>query len=66
MRDYVTRSKFTTKPRLHYNFSHPLHVHTVHTWVFFKIVLLWDLVHAKIYKFEIRKRGLVVKLVTLR
>ena len=43
-------------------FCHPLDVHTVRTWVFFTIVLLWDLVQAKIYKFEIRKRGLVVKL----
>ena len=42
-------------------FSHPLDVHTIRTWVFFTIVLLWDLVHANIIKLEIRKRGLVVK-----
>ena len=47
-------------------FFYALHVHTARMWVFFTIVLgLWDLVHAKIYKFEIRKRGLVVKLASL-
>ena len=35
---------------------------TVRTWVFFTFLLLWDLPHAKIYKFDFRIRGLVVKL----
>ena len=62
--------KITTKPPSHQAsfvliFSHPLDVHTVRTCVFFTIVLPWDLVQAKIYKFEIQKRGLVVKLDSL-
>ena len=61
MQDYIRCSKLTTKPRMHLFFSHPLDVHTVRTWVFFPIVLLRVLFQAKIYKFEIRKRGLVVK-----
>ena len=41
------------------------HVLTVYTWGIFSSLLLWEFVHDKMYKFGIRKRGLVVKLASL-
>ena len=49
MRDYVTFSKFTTKPRLREIFSNFRCLRVVFTWVFFSSLLLWELVHDKIY-----------------
>ena len=49
MRDYVTCSKFTTKPRLRDNFSNLSCLRVVFTWVFFSSLLLWELAHNKIY-----------------
>ena len=49
--------KFTTKPR----FSHHLDMqHSSHVG-FFTSLLLWDSAQAKIYKFDFRHGGLVVK-----
>ena len=60
--DYVSCSKFTPKPRLHEIRLNLWHVHTVNTWVLFSSlrIPIW-----KIYKFGLRKRGLVVKLASL-
>jgi len=48
MRDYVTCSKVTTKPRLHDIFSDLRFPRDVFTWLFFSSWLLWELVHNKI------------------
>ena len=48
MRDYVTCSKFTTKPRLYNIFSNFCCPRVVFTWVFFSSSLLWELAHDKI------------------
>ena len=60
MRDYVTCSKFTTKPRLYDIFSNFRCPRVVFTWVFLSSWLLWELVHDKIWILHPAKRGLVV------
>ena len=65
MHDDILCLKFTTKPRLHKLFLTLCHLCAVFTWVFFSSSLLWELVHDKIYKFALRKRGLVVKLASV-
>ena len=65
IRDYVTCSKFTTKPRLCgicSNFRCP---HVVFTWVFFLCWLFWELAQEKNLHFALSKRGLVVILAGL-
>ena len=47
MRDYVTCSKFTTKPRYGDIFSNFRCPRIVVTWVFFSSLLLWELAHDK-------------------
>ena len=49
MRDYVTFSKFTTKPRLGDIFSNFRCLRVVFTWAFVSSLLLWKLFHDKIY-----------------
>ena len=49
MRDYVTCSKVTTKPRLRDIFSDLHFLRDIFTWVFFSSWLLWKLVQDKIY-----------------
>ena len=49
MRDYVTCSKFVTKPRLRDIFSKFHCLHVVFMWAFLSSLLLWELVHDKIY-----------------
>lgn len=49
MRDYVARSKFTTKPRYFLTETFRRCLRFVFTWVFFSSLLLWELVHDKIY-----------------
>ena len=51
MRDYVTFSKFTTKPRLRDIFSNFRCLRVVFMWAFFSSLLLWELFHDKIYIF---------------
>ena len=61
MRDYVTCSKFTTKPRLYDIFSNFRFPRVVFTWVFLSSWLLWELAHDKIWILHYpAKRGLVV------
>ena len=52
MHDYVSYSKFTTKPCLHKILLNLWYVHAVYTchWVFFSSLMLWKFVHGKIYK----------------
>ena len=52
MRDYVTFSKFTTKPRLLDIFSNFLFLRVVFTWAFFLSLLPWELLHDRIYIFH--------------
>ena len=49
MRDYVTFSKFTTKPRVRDIFSNFHCLCVVFTWAFFSSLLLWELFHDKMY-----------------
>ena len=65
MHDYVSSQKFTTKPRLHEILVNLWHVHTVYTWILFSSLVFWEFVHDKIFKFRLRKRGLVAKLASL-
>ena len=62
MHDDGICSKLTTKPRLHKLIHIIWTCNIVCTWVFFTILLFWDLDHAKIYKFDLQIRGLVLKL----
>ena len=62
MRDDVWLANFTTKPRLHKIIHVIWTCNNVRTWGFLSSFLLWDIAHAKIYKFDFRIRGLVVKL----
>ena len=59
--DYVTCSKIHHQS----SFDKIIHIiwtcNTVRTWVFFTSLFLWDSVQTKIYKFDFRIRGLVVK-----
>ena len=48
MRNYVTCSKFASKPRLGDIFSNFRFLLVVFTWVFFSSLLLWELVHDNI------------------
>ena len=55
IRDDVTRSKFTTKPRLRYIFSNLLCLRVIFTWVFFSSLLLWE------FKFMIKFKICILK-----
>lgn len=61
VRDDVGLADFTTKPRLHKIILIICTCNTVRTWVFFSSLLLWYFAHTKIYNFDFRIRGLVVK-----
>ena len=55
IRDDVTCSKFTTKPRLRYIFSNLLCLRVIFTWVFFSSLLLWE------FKFMIKFKICILK-----
>ena len=57
MRDYLSSSKFITKPRLRDVFSNSHCLRAVSTYVFFSSLLLWELVTFCIIKTRL---GMVV------
>ena len=57
MHDNVTRSNFTTKPRLSEIFSNLWHLRVVFTRVFFSSLLLWEFVHVKIFNLHFQSEA---------